>query len=133
MTQARATSLYERIGGEDALVLAVELFYERVLGDPALAHRFAGVNLGRLRERQVRYFAALMGGPRPYRNRSMEVVHAGMGITQDEFDRTAGHLVAVLMQLDVPQDVIDDVVSAVVGLAPSIVGGPPPPPHPQSQ
>jgi methyl-accepting chemotaxis protein len=126
MTQAHATSIFERLGGDDALTLAVELFYERVLGDPALAHRFAGVNVGRLRDKQVKFFASALGGPKPYRGRSMEAAHAGMGITQDEFDRTAGHLVAVLQQLDVPQDLIDEVVSAVVPLAPSIVKVPSP-------
>jgi methyl-accepting chemotaxis protein len=128
MTQAHATSILERLGGDDALTLAVELFYERVLGDPALAHRFAGVNMGRLRDKQVKFFAAALGGPKPYRGRSMEAAHGGLGITQDEFDRTAGHLVAVLQQLDVPQDVINDVVSAVVPLAPSIVNAPTPSP-----
>jgi truncated hemoglobin YjbI len=128
MTQAHATSIFERLGGDDALTLAVELFYERVLGDPALAHRFVGVNMGRLRDKQVKFFAAALGGPKPYRGRSMEAAHGGLGITQDEFDRTAGHLVAVLQQLAVPQDVINDVVSAVVPLAPSIVHVPSPSP-----
>ena len=120
----QTTTLFERLGGGDAVTLVVHLFYERVLSDPALAHRFKDVNVARLMERQVAFFAAAAGGPKPYRGRDMDTVHAPLGITQEEFDRTAEHLVAVLHQLEVPQDAIDDLVGVVLPLAPQIVTHP---------
>jgi methyl-accepting chemotaxis protein len=126
MTQSATTTLFERVGGQEALTLAVELFYERVLADPELAPFFQGVHLGRLKDRQVRFFSAATGGPQPWRGRSMSVAHASMGITQDHFDRTAGHLVATLQQLEVASDVIDEIVAAVAPLASDIVTHPSP-------
>ena len=39
-------SIYEQIGGPDAVAAAVERFYQRVLADPDLAPFFAGTDLG---------------------------------------------------------------------------------------
>lgn len=36
--------------------------------------------------------AQAMGGPKAYTGRSMKATHAGMGITQAQFDALAGHL-----------------------------------------
>ena len=124
MTRAQTATLFDRLGGQDALTLAVELFYEKVLADPELAPFFKGVHLGRLKDRQVRFFAAALGGPNPWRGRSMSAAHASMGITQEHFDRTAGHLVATLQQLEVDPDVIDGIVGAVAPLASDIVTAP---------
>ncbi len=121
MTHADTATLYDRVGGQEALTLAVELFYERLLADPSVAHYFEGVHLGRLRERQVRFFAAALGGPTPWKGRSMAAVHEGMGISQEDFDVVAGHLVAVLQELNVGPDVIDGIVATVAPLASSIV------------
>ncbi|MDP3714543.1 MAG: methyl-accepting chemotaxis protein [Mycobacteriales bacterium] len=121
MTTSTTTTLFDLLGGDDALILAVERFYEKVLADPELAPYFTGVDLGRLQERQVTFLAAALGGPKPYRGRSMSAVHADLSITQDHFDRTAGHLVDTLQELGIDEPTIGAVVAVVAPLAPSIV------------
>jgi methyl-accepting chemotaxis protein len=121
VTHTDTATLFERVGGQDALTLAVEMLYERLLADPAVAFHFEGVHLGRLKERQVDFFSAALGGPKPWRGRSMAAVHDSMGISQEQFDVVAGHLVAVLQELDVPQDLIDGIVAVVAPLSSSIV------------
>ena len=85
-------SLFERIGGVPAIKAAVDLFYTKVLADPALAPYFATTNLARLKARQNAFFITALGGPGVYKGRDMKPAHAGMGITRDHFDRTAKHL-----------------------------------------
>lgn len=45
--------LFDRVGGMKALINAVDVFYERILGDPTLAPFFEGVEMSRQRTKQV--------------------------------------------------------------------------------
>jgi hemoglobin len=121
MTGAAEVSIYEAIGGEPALVAVVDDFYVRVLADPALSGFFAGVNMAKLKGRQVEFFAAALGGPDFYRGAGMREVHAGRGISQADFDRVAAHLVAALAAAGVPAETVARIAAAVMPLADDIV------------
>ena len=47
-------TLYDKLGGPEALEMAVDLFYEKVLADERLKHFFEGTNMMRLVIKQVR-------------------------------------------------------------------------------
>ncbi|HVV09946.1 group 1 truncated hemoglobin [Amycolatopsis sp.] len=115
------TSIYEQIGGQEALIAVVDDFYVRVLADPGLAGFFEGTNLPRLKGMQVEFFAAALGGPPEYSGRSMKEVHRGRGIGQHEFDLVAKHLTESLQAAGVPQDIVDAIISAVAPLSKEIV------------
>jgi hemoglobin len=115
------SSLYEIVGGEAALSLLVDDFYDRVLADPELRGFFVGTNMTRLKGRQVEFFAAALGGPVPYAGASLRDAHQGRGIEQKHFDLVAGHLVAALRAAGVPPDVVDQIAAAVSPLASQIV------------
>ncbi|MFZ0593807.1 MAG: group 1 truncated hemoglobin [Bryobacteraceae bacterium] len=116
-----ATTLYERIGGDAALSVAVDRFYDRVLADSELASFFRGVNMQRLRGHQHAFLSQALGGPRKYSGASMAKAHARLSITQRHFDLVAAHLVGTLRELGVPEDLIGEVASAVTPLATDIV------------
>ncbi|MFC5949622.1 group 1 truncated hemoglobin [Pseudonocardia lutea] len=105
MTSSR-TTVYESIGGADAVAAAVERFYERVLGDPALVGYFADVDLKRLKTHQRSFLAAAIGGPELYQGRPMKEAHARFRIRPAHFDLVVGHLVATLTELGVPAETI---------------------------
>jgi hemoglobin len=115
------TSIYEQIGGAEALEQVVADFYERVLADAELAGFFAGANMSRLKGRQVEFFAAALGGPDFYEGAGMREAHAGRGISQADFDRVAGHLVASLAAAGVPAGTIGQIAGAITPLADDIV------------
>jgi hemoglobin len=121
MAPAAEVSIYEAIGGEPALVAVVDGFYARVLADPKLAGFFAGVNMPKLKGRQVEFFAAALGGPDAYRGAGMREVHAGRGISQADFDRVAFHLAAALAAAGVPAQTIGAIAAAITPLADDIV------------
>jgi len=123
MSDTGSVSIYETIGGEEALSAVVADFYVRVLADPELAGFFAGTNMSRLAGKQVSFFAAALGGPIPYAGPSMRDVHRGRGISQNHFDLVAGHLVAALGAASVPAPVIEQIAGAVTPLAAEIVSG----------
>lgn len=121
MSAAAETSIYDAIGGEDALVAVVDDFYDRVLADPQLAPYFEGARLTSLKGKQVEFFAAALGGPDVYEGQSMRQAHLGRGITQADFDKVAYHLTASLTAAGVPGDLVNQIIAAVAPLADDIV------------
>jgi hemoglobin len=121
MSTAAETTIYEAIGGQDALIAVVDDFYERVLADPELAPYFAGARMPALKGKQVEFFAAALGGPDEYQGQSMKDVHSGRGITQGAFDKVAYHLTNSLVGAGVPGDLVGQIIGAVAPLADDIV------------
>jgi hemoglobin len=115
------TSIYDRIGGQEALIAVVDDFYERVLADPELAVFFRGTTMSRLKGKQVEFFAAALGGPQEYSGQSMKDAHRGRGIGQQHFDLVAKYLIEALLTAGVPQGTVDEIIGAIAPLAPEIV------------
>lgn len=117
------TSIYEQIGGQEALISVVDDFYVRVLADEELAPYFTGSNMSRLKGRQVEFFAAALGGPDHYDGLSMKEAHRGRGIDQKAFDRVAQLLAESLADAGVPSQTVDEIIGAIAPLASDIVAG----------
>lgn len=117
-------SIYEQIGGREALETVVDDFYVRVLADEAASPFFTGTNMSRMKGRQVEFFAAALGGPDPYRGASMKQVHRGRGITRYHFDLVVGHLTAALTAAGVPSELVAQITAAVSPLADDIASNP---------
>ena len=115
------SSIYDRLGGPDAVKLAVEQLYSRLIADPELAPYFAGKDLNRLARHMRPFIAAAAGGPDLYRGRDMHAAHTGLHITHAHFDRTVEHLVAVLAGLGVDEGLIAEVGAKLEPLRPVIV------------
>src|SRR5688500_19530350 len=80
ISAAQERSLYERIGGYNAIAAVVDEFLARGLADPKIGRLFVGVSTdskGRLRQHIVDQLCMLAGGPRVYTGRSMQQSHAG--------------------------------------------------------
>ncbi|MGW4331026.1 group I truncated hemoglobin [Nocardia sp. NPDC004573] len=117
------SSIYDQIGGAEALEGVVADFYVRVLADDDLAEFFSGTNIPRLIGRQVEFFAAALGGPDPYTGVSLRKVHQGRGITMHHFGLVATHLTEALTAAGVGHDIVEQIIGVVGTLAPDIVSG----------
>ena len=112
-----AASLYETIGGHDALEVVVEDFYCRVLDDDHLAGFYAGSNMKCVKARQVEFLSAVLGGPGPYTGTPMRQVHEGRGITMHHFAMVAAHLADSLCAAGLHPDTITEILRAIAPLA----------------
>jgi hemoglobin len=110
-------SLYEKIGGHDALEVVVEDFYCRVLDDDHLAGFYAGSNMKCVKARQVEFLSAVLGGPGPYTGTPMRQVHEGRGITVHHFAMVAAHLADSLCAAGLHPDTITEILQAIAPLA----------------
>jgi hemoglobin len=103
-------SIYERIGGAEAVAAAVDVLYGRVLADPLLAPHFAGVDMARLKLHQRAFLAAILRGPAMYAGRSMAAGHARVGAPPEAFASFMGHLLSTLEDMG-----LDDGIVASIG------------------
>jgi hemoglobin len=110
-------TLYDRLGGESAILAAVDRFYVRVLADPLLAPFFRGVEMPRLKRHQFAFLSQALGGPRQYSGTSMSLAHSHLRIEHCHFNAVAGHLVETLHELGINEDLIADVAAAVTPLS----------------
>lgn len=114
-------SIYDSIGGAPAVQAAVDDFYTRLLADPALAPFFDGIDMSRLKAHQRSFIAAAIGGSEIYSGRDMASAHAGLGISDADFDAVVGHLVDTLTGLGVPAETIGQIGGALAPLRADIV------------
>ena len=122
MTGPITPTLFQRLGGMVSIDVAVDQFYDRVVGDPELAPFFDRVDLQRQRAHQKAFLAMALGGPWSYGGRGLAEAHGHLRISDRHIDLIAGHLAAVLAGLGVLPALIDDVVAAVDGLRDEVLG-----------
>jgi hemoglobin len=115
------SSLYERLGGKPAIQAVVDDFVANVAADNRINQRFAGANIPRLKTMLVDQICEATGGPCKYTGRSMKAAHAGMKITDAEFDALVGDLVSSLDKHKVPAAEKGELLSALGGMKGDIV------------
>jgi hemoglobin len=124
MKQSGEKSLYDRLGGYNALAAVVDDFIGRLVGDKTFERFFAGHSIDsqkRIRQHILDQFCAATGGPCLYLGRDMKTSHAGLGITNAQWDAAATHLVASLDKYKVPEKEKGEVVAFVMTLKKDIV------------
>ncbi|HEX3825897.1 MAG TPA: group 1 truncated hemoglobin [Sporichthyaceae bacterium] len=117
-------SLYERLGGYDAIAAVAEDLLPRLRTDPTLGRFWAyrGED-GVQREKQllVDFLCACSGGPMYYRGRDMALCHRGMGITEADWAVFLGHAAATLAKFEVAAAEQGEIVDFVLSLKSDIV------------
>ena len=117
-------SLYTRLGGYDAVAAVVDDFIGRLVADKRFSKFFVGHSedsLKKIRQHIVDQFCAAAGGPCLYTGRDMKTSHHGLGITSDDWDASAKHLVESLDKFKVPQAEKDELLTFVSTLKKDIV------------
>ena len=123
-SRAQEKSLYQRIGGYDALAAVVDDFVGRLVTDKQFERFFVGHSddsKKRIRQHILDQFCAATGGPCLYLGRDMKTSHAGLGITSAEWDAAAKHLIASLDKFKVPEKEKGEVLAFVGSLKKDIV------------
>jgi hemoglobin len=117
-------SLYDRLGGYDAISAVANELLPRLRSDPQLgrfwAHRGED---GIQREKQflIEFLSSRAGGPVYYRGRDMVLTHRGMRISESDWNVFLGHAGAALAKFDLPKAELEELVALVQSVKPDIV------------
>ncbi|MBE9223578.1 group 1 truncated hemoglobin [Cyanobacterium stanieri LEGE 03274] len=110
-------TLYEKLGGKEAVDIAVDMFYEKVLNDERVKHFFVNTDMKQQKNHQKAFMTYAFGGTEKFTGRNMRDAHKdlvdNMGLTDVHFDAIAQNLVETLQELNVSQENIDEVVKIV--------------------
>lgn len=117
----QTTSLYDRLGGLDAITALTESWVARVGGDDRANQKFARTDIPRLMKEVIDQLCEATGGPCTYTGRTMKETHDGMAVTAGEFDVVMQHLDATLDELNVPKTDRDELVALIMPMRADIV------------
>jgi hemoglobin len=124
MQTGQDKSLYERLGGYDAIAAATDDLLGRLSSDPELQVYFKGTSQdSQRRDRQliVDFLVEAAGGPAYYCGRDMKTSHAGLGITDHEWDVFMRHTRAMLEHMNVPARESQEVIGFLESLKLEVV------------
>ncbi|MDX2197407.1 MAG: group 1 truncated hemoglobin [Phycisphaerae bacterium] len=134
MSWGTKRSLYERLGGEAAIKAVVDDFVARISENPKvnITRKGSGrtewqatpANVDRVKKLLVEQICSATGGPQKYSGRDMKTVHAGMNISDAEFDAAGADLKATLDKFKVPAAEQDELMKIIVGTRGDIVERP---------
>ncbi|MDB4955001.1 MAG: hypothetical protein JWO36_2570 [Myxococcales bacterium] len=116
-----ATALYDRLGGQRAIVPVVDDFVNRVAADARINRRFLNTDIPRLKSLLVEFVCMATGGPCKYSGQDMETSHAGMELVDEEFTALVEDLAATLDKFKVPVTEKTELLGALGPLQPQIV------------
>lgn len=117
-------TLYERLGGYDAITAVANDLLPRLRSDSQLgrfwAHR-GDDGIQREKQLLIDYLCACAGGPTYYRGRDMALAHRGMRINESDWTVFLGHAAATLAKFKVPEAEQRELVAFVQSLKKEIV------------
>jgi hemoglobin len=114
-------SLFERLGGKDAITAVVDDFVARCAGDDRINGKFARTDIARLKANLVDQVCEATGGPCTYTGRDMRTTHDGMAVTGGEFEALVADLVATLDKFGVGEAEKAELLGALAPMRPDIV------------
>jgi hemoglobin len=114
-------SLYERLGGIDAIKAVVGEFAGRVLADDRVNKKFAKSDAPRLVLHLQEIVCKVTGGPCEYTGMGMKDAHKNMKVTDGEFKALVEDLVGALDKFNVPEKEKNDLLAILGPLHDQIV------------
>jgi hemoglobin len=117
-------SLYQRLGGYDAIAAASDDLLGRLLGDPRIKDYWKGAsaeNRRKARQLIVDFMVEAAGGPAFYVGRDMKRAHEGMQISEADWAVFMEHSVATLNHFGVPEREAGEVLGFFTSLKNEIV------------
>lgn len=110
---SREQTLYDAIGGREAVLALVKDFYRRVLADEQLAPFFADVPMDKLRHMQFEFFSAALEGPVHYTGRPVIHAHQNLPIRRRHLQQFVTHLFETLADYPLSEQDRYDIVSRI--------------------
>jgi hemoglobin len=79
-------NVYERIG-QDKITAIIQDFYAQAFVDPIIGYFFDGKNQDHLIQQQVSFTIGMLGGPKNYTGKPLELAHRSLNLRPAHFNR----------------------------------------------
>ncbi len=119
-------SLYEDLGGADAIDAVVDAFYVKVLADDRVKSFFDKTNMKLQAKHQKDFLTMAFGGPNNYVGRDMKAAHARLveeeGLNDSHFDAIVELIGSTLKDFNVPAEKISEVAAIAESVREPVLG-----------
>jgi hemoglobin len=115
-------SLYDRLGGVNAIRVVVDDFVGFVAADDRINRYFAKTDVPNLKQNLVDQICQGTGGPCTYKGRDMVTTHKGMNISDADFGALVEDLIKSLDKNKVPAKEKNELLGILGPMKPAIVG-----------
>lgn len=115
-------SLYDRLGGKDAITAVVDDFVNTAATDERIKQFFTNTDAAALKAKLVDQVCEATGGPCKYEGKDMKTAHTGMKITEEDFNALVEDLVKSLDKFKVGDKEKQELLGALGGMKADIVG-----------
>jgi hemoglobin len=107
-------NIYQQLGGQPKIEEVVDNFITEIEFDAVLFTFFKDSNIERFREKLSEHICMLTGGPCKYSGDSMQQVHAGMNITEAEFNHSVDLFINAMTKADIPHSVQNKILAVII-------------------
>jgi hemoglobin len=114
-------SLYDRLGGKDAIDAVVADFVHNVAADDRINARFAATDIPAFQKKLADQICEVSGGPCKYTGKDMKAAHANMHITKADFNDLVEDLTKSLDKFHVGDREKNELLGALGSMRPDIV------------
>ncbi len=118
-------SLYEDIGGKEAVDAAVTLLHAKIFADPLLGHFFDRISQDDFHRKQSWFLVTLLKGETIGADSYMRLSHRNLvrrhGLSEVHFDAVAAHLQSSLEELGLPPGQIQEIMAAATSLKDAVL------------
>ncbi|KAL4427204.1 hypothetical protein ABPG74_013408 [Tetrahymena malaccensis] len=90
--------IFERLGGEAALVNLSDKLYQKVTADDRIKDFFVNIDMSRMREQMKNFLMLATGGPNMYKGKNMKEAHAKLKINDIHFNAFKENLLLTLKE-----------------------------------
>ena len=106
-------SVYQQLGGQPKVEEIVDNFITEIEFDPRMFEFFKDSDIDRFREKMIEHLCLLTGGPCEYTGDTMEQVHAGMNITESDFNHGVDLFINAMNKAGVPHRIQNKVLAVM--------------------
>lgn len=117
-------TLYQRLGGYDAIAVVTDDFITALATDAELSVFFKGFSddsKKKIRQHVIDFICNAAGGPCAYTGRDMKTSHKGLGITEAQWNKSVEYLKNTLNKFKVPEKEQNELLAAVSSVKNDIV------------
>lgn len=120
-------SLYERLGGYDAIHAFAAAALRKAFSHPVIAHYWQQMSESSFHREHINFvdfLSAEWGGKAKYRGRDMITAHRGMGVTEAHWQAMFDCLYACYEDFNIPTELRVEINATFQKFKPHIVGSP---------
>ena len=124
----KTKSLYDRLGGKKGITAVVNDFVTKISTDTRVNSFFAATTsdparLSKFKNNFVNQLCQASGGPCKYTGKDMKTAHAGMKITNDDFNAVVEDLTSALDKHKIGENEKNQLLGVLGPMKPEIAGG----------